>query len=171
MICLATLRIQYVHVKCLQRWRNSSPTASAFFTCPQCHYQYRFARTQIVGLATNPGAQYSVRRHTPNRPLTFYQSSSPPSRPSSSSSSSLRHPPSRPPSYPHLTIPMTPNRRTPIGRSPRTGITRLTSATTSSAWAFASFKMNLAGSSMPTPCSPPAPRRKARSNHRLLQES
>ncbi|ETW87406.1 hypothetical protein HETIRDRAFT_469399 [Heterobasidion irregulare TC 32-1] len=52
--CLCKGSISYVHVKCLQRWRNSSPTASAFFTCPQCHYQYRFARTQIVGLATNP---------------------------------------------------------------------------------------------------------------------
>jgi hypothetical protein len=28
---------------------------SAFFACPQCRYQYRFSRTRIVGLATNPG--------------------------------------------------------------------------------------------------------------------
>ncbi|KAJ3550241.1 hypothetical protein NMY22_g583 [Coprinellus aureogranulatus] len=26
---------------------------SNFFACPQCHYQYRFARTQVVGMATN----------------------------------------------------------------------------------------------------------------------
>jgi len=30
-----------------------SASRSAFFACPQCHYQYRFARTRIVGLATN----------------------------------------------------------------------------------------------------------------------
>ncbi|TFY73689.1 hypothetical protein EWM64_g10323 [Hericium alpestre] len=45
---------QYVHVKCLQRWRNSSPSSSAFFACPQCHYRYHFARTKVVGVATNP---------------------------------------------------------------------------------------------------------------------
>ncbi|KAF8213124.1 hypothetical protein K438DRAFT_1915330 [Mycena galopus ATCC 62051] len=44
--------ISFVHVKCLQRWRKAS--TSAFFSCPQCHYKYRFARTQIVGIATNP---------------------------------------------------------------------------------------------------------------------
>ncbi|KAJ7038278.1 hypothetical protein C8F04DRAFT_951426 [Mycena alexandri] len=46
--------MSYVHVKCLQRWRNTSASRSAFFSCPQCKYQYRFARTQIVGIATNP---------------------------------------------------------------------------------------------------------------------
>jgi len=52
--CLCKGSISYVHVRCLQRWRNTSPTKSAFFACPQCKYQYRFARTRIVGLATNP---------------------------------------------------------------------------------------------------------------------
>ncbi|KAI9445120.1 hypothetical protein H4582DRAFT_886845 [Lactarius indigo] len=46
----------HVHIACLQRWRNTSSNASAFFVCPQCHYHYRFARTKIVGLATNPVA-------------------------------------------------------------------------------------------------------------------
>jgi hypothetical protein len=36
-----------------------SASRSAFFACPQCHYQYRFARTRIVGLATNSGAHLS----------------------------------------------------------------------------------------------------------------
>ena len=36
-----------------------SASRSAFFACPQCHYQYRFARTRIVGLATNSGASIS----------------------------------------------------------------------------------------------------------------
>ncbi|KAJ6604575.1 hypothetical protein DFH09DRAFT_1123159 [Mycena vulgaris] len=52
--CLCKGSISFVHVKCLQRWRNSSVTQSAFFSCPQCHYKYRFARTRIVGIATNP---------------------------------------------------------------------------------------------------------------------
>jgi hypothetical protein len=50
--CLCKGSISFVHVKCLQRWRKAS--TSAFFSCPQCHYKYRFARTQIVGIATNP---------------------------------------------------------------------------------------------------------------------
>ncbi|KXN83848.1 E3 ubiquitin-protein ligase MARCH5 [Leucoagaricus sp. SymC.cos] len=52
--CLCKGSISYVHVKCLQKWRNTSSSTSAFFSCPQCHYQYRFARTRIVGLASNP---------------------------------------------------------------------------------------------------------------------
>ncbi|TFK57028.1 zf-C3HC4-domain-containing protein [Heliocybe sulcata] len=50
--CQCRGSISYVHVKCLQRWRNSSETA--FFACPQCKYQYHFGRTKVVGLATNP---------------------------------------------------------------------------------------------------------------------
>ncbi|KAF7347896.1 RING-CH-type domain-containing protein [Mycena venus] len=52
--CLCKGSISFVHLKCLQRWRNSSASQSAFFSCPQCHYKYRFARTRIVGIATNP---------------------------------------------------------------------------------------------------------------------
>ncbi|KAF8481258.1 hypothetical protein DFH94DRAFT_739031 [Russula ochroleuca] len=54
--CLCSGTVSYVHVACLQRWRNTSANASAFFVCPQCRYRYRFARTKIVGLATNPVA-------------------------------------------------------------------------------------------------------------------
>ncbi|KAF9044634.1 hypothetical protein BDZ89DRAFT_1059106 [Hymenopellis radicata] len=52
--CLCRGSISYVHVKCLERWRKSAPSQSAFFSCPQCHYKYRFARTRAVGVATNP---------------------------------------------------------------------------------------------------------------------
>ncbi|KAJ7092651.1 hypothetical protein C8R44DRAFT_816227 [Mycena epipterygia] len=52
--CLCKGSISFVHLKCLQRWRNTSANKSAFFSCPQCHYKYRFARTRIVGIATNP---------------------------------------------------------------------------------------------------------------------
>jgi len=51
--CLCKGSISYVHLKCLDRWRSMSASRSAFFACPQCHYHYRFARTRIVGLATN----------------------------------------------------------------------------------------------------------------------
>jgi len=54
--CLCSGTVSHVHLACLQRWRNTSANASAFFVCPQCHYHYRFARTKIVGLATNPVA-------------------------------------------------------------------------------------------------------------------
>ncbi|KAJ7169806.1 hypothetical protein C8R46DRAFT_1090077 [Mycena filopes] len=50
--CLCKGSMSFVHIKCLQRWRNSSGTA--FFSCPQCKYKYRFARTRVVGIATNP---------------------------------------------------------------------------------------------------------------------
>ncbi|KAJ7596976.1 hypothetical protein C8J56DRAFT_918812 [Mycena floridula] len=53
--CLCRGSISLVHVKCLQRWRNTSASNSAFFSCPQCLYRYRFARTKALGLATNPG--------------------------------------------------------------------------------------------------------------------
>ncbi|KAJ6575032.1 hypothetical protein B0H19DRAFT_1126877 [Mycena capillaripes] len=52
--CLCKGSISFVHIKCLQRWRNTAVSQTAFFSCPQCHYQYRFARTRIVGIATNP---------------------------------------------------------------------------------------------------------------------
>ncbi|KAH9004366.1 hypothetical protein EDB86DRAFT_2798392 [Lactarius hatsudake] len=54
--CLCSGSVSHVHLACLQRWRNTSSNASSFFVCPQCHYHYRFARTKIVGLATNPVA-------------------------------------------------------------------------------------------------------------------
>uniref|UniRef100_D8PP53 Uncharacterized protein n=2 Tax=Schizophyllum commune (strain H4-8 / FGSC 9210) TaxID=578458 RepID=D8PP53_SCHCM len=52
--CLCRGSISYVHVECLKRWRFSSTSSKAFYECPQCHYQYRVARTRAVGIATNP---------------------------------------------------------------------------------------------------------------------
>ncbi|KAI0825022.1 zf-C3HC4-domain-containing protein [Trametes gibbosa] len=52
--CLCKGSISYVHVKCLQRWRNTSASRSAFYACPQCGYHYHFARTRVIGIATNP---------------------------------------------------------------------------------------------------------------------
>ncbi|TRM60233.1 hypothetical protein BD626DRAFT_505873 [Schizophyllum amplum] len=52
--CLCRGSISYVHVECLKRWRLSSTSSKAYYECPQCHYQYRVARTRAVGIATNP---------------------------------------------------------------------------------------------------------------------
>ncbi|PCH33731.1 hypothetical protein WOLCODRAFT_94067 [Wolfiporia cocos MD-104 SS10] len=52
--CRCKGSISHVHVKCLQRWRNTSASRSAFYSCPQCGYKYHFARTRVVGIATNP---------------------------------------------------------------------------------------------------------------------
>lgn len=53
-------------MKCLQKWRNTSSSRSAFFSCPQCHYQYHFARTRIVGLASNPGNSFTLSPDGPD---------------------------------------------------------------------------------------------------------
>ncbi|KAI0936473.1 hypothetical protein AcV5_004605 [Taiwanofungus camphoratus] len=59
--CLCKGSISHVHVKCLQRWRNTSTNRSAFYSCPQCGYKYHFARTRVLGVATNPSELYSRR--------------------------------------------------------------------------------------------------------------
>jgi len=58
--CLCKGSISHVHVKCLQRWRNTSTSRSAFYSCPQCGYKYHFARTRVVGIATNPAVVAAV---------------------------------------------------------------------------------------------------------------
>ena len=67
-----TVLLQHVHLACLQRWRNTSANASAFFVCPQCHYRYRFARTKIVGLATNSGSCHYSKHPSLNTPPFFF---------------------------------------------------------------------------------------------------
>ncbi|KAH9937040.1 zf-C3HC4-domain-containing protein [Fomitopsis serialis] len=52
--CLCKGSMSHVHVKCLQRWRNTAANQSAFYSCPQCGYRYHFVRTRVVGIATNP---------------------------------------------------------------------------------------------------------------------
>ena len=64
---MTSVLLYYVHVKCLQRLRNSVPTRNAFYRCPQCGYHYRFARTKVVGIASNPSqpkAPPSCAHHT-----------------------------------------------------------------------------------------------------------
>ncbi|KAF8587315.1 hypothetical protein K439DRAFT_1630808 [Ramaria rubella] len=52
--CLCKGSMQFVHVKCLNQWRMTSGSKSAFYSCDTCHYKYAFARTTVVGLATSP---------------------------------------------------------------------------------------------------------------------
>lgn len=42
-------------LQCLNKWRLSSGSKSAFYSCDTCHYSYAFARTRVVGIATSPG--------------------------------------------------------------------------------------------------------------------
>ncbi|EMD42140.1 hypothetical protein CERSUDRAFT_147721 [Gelatoporia subvermispora B] len=58
--CLCRGSISHVHVKCLQRWRVTSQSQTAFYSCPQCGYKYHFARTRATGIATNPVAIAAV---------------------------------------------------------------------------------------------------------------
>ncbi|KII93894.1 hypothetical protein PLICRDRAFT_36113 [Plicaturopsis crispa FD-325 SS-3] len=51
--CLCRGSMTYVHVQCLQKWRTSSGTSN-HFECPVCKYRYRYARTRVLGIATNP---------------------------------------------------------------------------------------------------------------------
>lgn len=46
-----TMRHQHIHVQCLNSWRTRSPSRSAFWECPQCHFKYAFLRTRVIGLA------------------------------------------------------------------------------------------------------------------------
>lgn len=50
-VCRGTSR--FVHVECLNRWRQRSVGANSFFRCDQCQYEYRISRSSVSGLATN----------------------------------------------------------------------------------------------------------------------
>lgn len=56
--CLCKGSISHVHIKCLQRWRETgvlpSTSETRFFSCPNCKYRYRFSRTKALGIAENP---------------------------------------------------------------------------------------------------------------------
>ena len=46
--CRCSGSVKYVHVECLEKWRESGP-AKAKFECPQCHYRYNLSRLTISG--------------------------------------------------------------------------------------------------------------------------
>lgn len=51
--CLCRGTVAKVHVACLNRWRNRSPSSTSYFQCDQCKYRYRIKRAKIAGLAEN----------------------------------------------------------------------------------------------------------------------
>ncbi|KAI8052813.1 hypothetical protein BDF22DRAFT_743488 [Syncephalis plumigaleata] len=52
--CLCKGTMRYVHLECLNAWRNAGHSRSAFFECNQCGYRYSFARTRIATIIQHP---------------------------------------------------------------------------------------------------------------------
>eukprot|EP01062_Namystynia_karyoxenos_P010483 TRINITY_DN1370_c3_g1_i1.p1 TRINITY_DN1370_c3_g1~~TRINITY_DN1370_c3_g1_i1.p1 ORF type:complete len:431 (+),score=155.71 TRINITY_DN1370_c3_g1_i1:74-1294(+) len=50
--CSGTMR--YIHVNCLNAWRQRSQNAVSFYQCDQCMYQYSIERTRWAGLLLSP---------------------------------------------------------------------------------------------------------------------
>ena len=44
--CKGTMR--YVHVHCLQRWRQEKARAPSYYRCDQCHYEYNLKRVDAA---------------------------------------------------------------------------------------------------------------------------
>ncbi|GJJ72254.1 hypothetical protein EMPS_04611 [Entomortierella parvispora] len=42
--CLCKGSSRYIHLNCLQRWRELSPRKESFYRCDTCHYHYSFSR-------------------------------------------------------------------------------------------------------------------------------
>ena len=40
--CRCRGSMRYVHVECLDTWRNTSTNPQSFFRCDTCHFEYRF---------------------------------------------------------------------------------------------------------------------------------
>ena len=44
--CMCSGSMRYVHVTCLNDWRQESANPRSFYECDQCHYQYNVERTK-----------------------------------------------------------------------------------------------------------------------------
>eukprot|EP01050_Picozoa_sp_SAG11_P005104 SAG11_NODE_346_length_10432_cov_4.883770_4_plen_83_part_00 len=42
--------MRYVHVDCLNQWRNTSVNANSFYQCDSCKYRYSFKRARYASL-------------------------------------------------------------------------------------------------------------------------
>lgn len=51
--CRCKGTMMYVHVSCLNRWRNMSPRASSYVACDLCGYQYNIYRPRYAAIVTN----------------------------------------------------------------------------------------------------------------------
>jgi hypothetical protein len=52
--CKGTMK--YVHVQCLDQWRQASARRESFIRCDQCRYEYNLQRTRLAALLTHWGA-------------------------------------------------------------------------------------------------------------------
>lgn len=52
--CLCKGSMRFVHVHCLQRWRQEKETHPSFYRCDQCHYNYNMRRVDAAGILGHP---------------------------------------------------------------------------------------------------------------------
>ncbi|ORX60420.1 hypothetical protein DM01DRAFT_1160001 [Hesseltinella vesiculosa] len=51
--CRCKGSMKYIHVKCLNRWRNMSPRAASYVACDVCGYHYNIYRPLYASIVTN----------------------------------------------------------------------------------------------------------------------
>lgn len=51
--CLCKGTSRYIHLGCLQTWREMSPKKESSYRCDTCHYHYSFARPWIANVLEN----------------------------------------------------------------------------------------------------------------------
>lgn len=58
--CLCKGTSRYIHLGCLQTWREMSPKKESSYRCDTCHYHYSLARPWIANVLENPWFQNIV---------------------------------------------------------------------------------------------------------------
>lgn len=56
--CLCSGSVSHVHVQCLNRWRQTSPTA--YYACSVCKYRYLLQRTYLAQLCMNESMVFAL---------------------------------------------------------------------------------------------------------------
>ncbi|KAF9571582.1 hypothetical protein EC968_000399 [Mortierella alpina] len=51
--CLCKGSARYIHLGCLQQWREASPRKESAFSCDTCHYRYSFSRPWMADILGN----------------------------------------------------------------------------------------------------------------------
>ncbi|KAG9322280.1 hypothetical protein KVV02_006703 [Mortierella alpina] len=51
--CLCKGSARYIHLGCLQQWREASPRKESAFSCDTCHYRYSFSRPWMAKVLGN----------------------------------------------------------------------------------------------------------------------
>ena len=52
--CLCRGSMKYIHINCLEHWRELSPNRNSKYRCDQCRYEYRLDRVWWTRLIDNP---------------------------------------------------------------------------------------------------------------------